>query len=65
MVGSEDQMFKELKEQSQITLDFVSVVTSKIDLYGLVRELTELALVKVLPFYRSLIFVAVHPLHYS
>ncbi len=58
-------MFKELKEQSQITLDFVSVVTSKIDLYGLVRELTGLAMAKLLPFYRGIIFVVVHYPSYS
>lgn len=51
-------MFKEWQEHSQITLDFVSVVSSKIDLFALVRECTALSFARLFPFYRCLLFVS-------
>lgn len=50
-------MFKELQDHSQITLDFISIVTSKIDLFVLVRECTALSFARLFPFYRCLLFV--------
>lgn len=51
-------MFKEWQEHSQITLDFVSVVSSKVDLFALVRECTALSFARLFPFYRCLLFVS-------